>query len=104
MIKSKFYCQIVEDCYGTNNTITQQRCATQCETCVKAKEQIRLHKKLKNKNDSKRYYLHSIVKKQVYLLNSHKRTIFISHESQEISLQVQKLRDNFNYSIQTYIT
>lgn len=99
---SKFHCQIYEDSFSS--TTTNQRCVNQCEVCKTALEKRKTHNKIKNKNRSKRYYLHSVIKGQGCNFNARKRTIYIPNDQFKLTKQVKRLRDEFGYSVQIEIT
>lgn len=101
MKDTKIYCQIYED--GFSSTTTNQRCVQQCPTCKNAKENIKIFKKGKNKIKNKRYYLHSIIKKQGCSFNARKKVIYVPFNQEDFTKQVLRLRDEFGYSIQTEI-
>lgn len=69
---------------------------------------IKFDKNMKSKhkeNKSKRYYLHSVVRKQGYNLNSLTKTIIIPHSEVEKSLSrhAYRLVTEFGYNLQTTI-
>lgn len=52
---------------------------------------------------SKRYYLHSKIRKQGFILDTYSRRINIPHNNLEIFKDVEKLRDVYGYSVQLNI-
>jgi len=94
---NKFYCQISQDNYMKDD------CITQCEMCKNAKQIIKDAKKVKNKKNRKRYYLHGKLKKQGYNFNPASRTIYVTIGTTEFSKDVNKLVKNFGYCVQTEI-
>ena len=57
----------------------------------------------KQKDDARRYYLHSLVKKSGYKIDVRLKTIYIPFNQTELHNSVKSLRDVFNYSVQTEI-
>lgn len=54
-------------------------------------------------NNNKRYYLHRVIKKQGYSFNARQHVVFVPFTQESYSEQVLRLRDEFNYSIQSEI-
>lgn len=61
-------------------------------------------KKLKSRQNAKRYGLHKKVKAQGYKIAVRSRTIYIPYDTNEISDEAAQLRENFKYQIQYEIT
>ncbi len=57
----------------------------------------------KKERNKKRYRLHSLIRKEGYVLSTSKRTIYVPFDYSSLSENVQKLRDAFGYAIQTEI-
>lgn len=94
-IDNYFHCQIHYD-------TLKQRCKTQCDFCKTALTNKKEKLKQKNKTRSQRYYLHAIVKKEGYSINSRSRTILVK-ENTVLSDAVNKLKNLFQYNIQVII-
>lgn len=58
---------------------------------------------MKNKNDSKRYYLHRVIKKKGFRYSARKKTIYIKWDAEITDKHVMRLVNEFRYSVQTYI-
>ena len=59
--------------------------------------------KLRKQRETRRYYLHSLVKKNGYKINVKLKTIFIPFNQSEIHECVKALSVDYNYSVQTEI-
>jgi hypothetical protein len=55
------------------------------------------------KSNQQRYRLHSQIRKQGFELNTRLRTIYISVETTNLTRQIIRLRNIYQYAIQTYI-
>lgn len=55
------------------------------------------------KRNQIRYNIHRQIRKQGYRLNARKKTIYVLYNNLELSSQVNRLRKEFNYAVQTEI-
>ncbi len=55
------------------------------------------------KKNRKRYRLHHLIRKEGYKLITKKRTIFVPYTNMDVSKNVERLRSEFDYGVQTEI-
>lgn len=53
--------------------------------------------------NNRRYYLHWKIRKQGFKLKTNVKTIYLNLETQGMSKQVEALKTEFNYTIQTQL-
>lgn len=54
-------------------------------------------------SDSNRFYLHKVVKEQGYKINVYQKVLYVPYTQEEYSKHALRLRDVYNYVIQSQL-